>query len=102
MDEVSFDDADHEHPESESAEAHYVWQYITIILSGSKEMDARIASFFYENGIAFNVADSTSFITGPGTGAAEKGRRERAAPTQPAGGRRERAGPRPRALLHRY
>ena len=26
-------------------------------------MDARIASFFYENGIAVNVADSTSFIT---------------------------------------
>ena len=24
--------------------------------------DARIASFFYENGIAFNVADSTSFV----------------------------------------
>ena len=31
--------------------------------SGTKEMDARIASFFYENGIAFNVADSTSFIS---------------------------------------
>jgi hypothetical protein len=30
--------------------------------SGSKEMDARIASFFYENGIAFNVADSTNFV----------------------------------------
>jgi len=30
--------------------------------SGSNEMDARIASFFYENGIAFNVADSTSFV----------------------------------------
>ena len=26
-------------------------------------MDARIVSFFYENGIAFNVADSTSFIS---------------------------------------
>ena len=26
-------------------------------------MDARIASFFYENGIAFNVADSMSFIS---------------------------------------
>jgi hypothetical protein len=25
-------------------------------------MDARIASFFYENGIAFNVADSMSFV----------------------------------------
>ena len=35
---------------------------LQIILSGSKEMDARIVTFFYENGIAFNVADSTSFI----------------------------------------
>ena len=26
-------------------------------------MDARIASLFYENGIAFNIADSTSFIS---------------------------------------
>ena len=26
-------------------------------------MDARIASFFFENGIALNVADSTSFIS---------------------------------------
>ena len=32
-------------------------------LSGSKKIDARIASFFYENGIAFSVADSTSFIS---------------------------------------
>jgi hypothetical protein len=29
--------------------------------SGSKDVDAMIASFFYENGIAFNVADSSSF-----------------------------------------
>ena len=36
---------------------------LQIILSGSNEMDARIASFLYENGIAFNVADSTSFIS---------------------------------------
>ena len=36
---------------------------LQITLSGSKEMDARIDSFFYENGIAFNVADSTSFVS---------------------------------------
>ena len=29
--------------------------------SGSKEVDAVIASFFYENGISFNVANSSSF-----------------------------------------
>ncbi len=29
--------------------------------SGSKELDAKIASFFYENTIPFNVADSRSF-----------------------------------------
>jgi hypothetical protein len=29
--------------------------------SGPKELDAKIASFFYENGIAFNTAGSTSF-----------------------------------------
>ena len=36
---------------------------LQIILSGSKKIDARIASFFYENGIAFNIADSASFIS---------------------------------------
>ena len=30
MDEVKFDDADPEQPESETAEAHYVWQYFTV------------------------------------------------------------------------
>ena len=29
--------------------------------SGSKELDAKIASFYYENGIAFNIAASSSF-----------------------------------------
>ena len=29
--------------------------------SGSKELDEKIASFFYENGIAFTVANSSSF-----------------------------------------
>ena len=29
--------------------------------SGSKELDAKIASYFYENGIAFNTASSSSF-----------------------------------------
>ena len=29
--------------------------------SGSKEVNTKIASFFYENGISFNVADSSSF-----------------------------------------
>jgi hypothetical protein len=29
--------------------------------SGSKELDSRIASFFYENVVPFNVADSPSW-----------------------------------------
>ena len=29
--------------------------------SGSNEVSTKIASFFYENGISFNVADSSSF-----------------------------------------
>ena len=34
---------------------------VTVSKSGSKEMDKTIASFFYENGISFNFADSSSF-----------------------------------------
>ena len=34
---------------------------VRVSKSGSKEMDKTIASFFYENGISFNVADSSSF-----------------------------------------
>ena len=34
---------------------------VIVSKSGSKEMDKTIASFFYENGISFNVADSSSF-----------------------------------------
>ena len=37
-------------------------EYSVIVLkSGSKEVDSKIVSFFYENCISFNVADSWSF-----------------------------------------
>ena len=37
-------------------------EYSVIVLkSGSKEVNTKIASFFYENCISFNVADSSSF-----------------------------------------
>ena len=34
---------------------------VIVSKSGSKEVDTKTASFFYENGISFNVADSSSF-----------------------------------------
>ena len=34
---------------------------VIVSKSGSKEMDKTTASFFHENGISFNVADSSSF-----------------------------------------
>ena len=40
---------------------HPVESSVIVSKSGSKEMDKTIASFFYENGISFNVADSSSF-----------------------------------------
>ena len=37
-------------------------EYSVIVLkSGSKKVNTKIASFFYENCISFNVADSSSF-----------------------------------------
>ena len=72
MDEVKFDDADpnFRFPNSLRAKLQKDIMFGSIlqlqtILSGTKEMEARIPSFFYfyENGIVFNVANSTSFVS---------------------------------------
>ena len=66
---MSYDEIDNANSEQSLSDAsNYVWQYfakqsvessVLVSKSGSKEMDK--ASFFYENSISFNVADSSSF-----------------------------------------
>ena len=71
MSDDEIDDANSEQPLSDAP--HHVWQYfakqlvessVIISKSGSKEMDKALkatAFLFYESGISFNVADSSSF-----------------------------------------